>query len=78
VLLLRGEHSDLLLRTVADDMTRNGPKAEIVEIPDCGHAPALLAADQIGVVTDWLARTTGHSVEGSVAKTSGGHKRTDT
>jgi pimeloyl-ACP methyl ester carboxylesterase len=29
---------------------------ELVEIPDCGHAPALMAADQVALVRDWLAR----------------------
>ena len=57
VLLLRGEHSDLLLEATAEEMARRGPKAELVEIPGCGHAPALLDADQIGIVTGWMART---------------------
>jgi pimeloyl-ACP methyl ester carboxylesterase len=38
-------------------MARRGPKAELVEIPGCGHAPALLDADQIGIATGWMART---------------------
>jgi pimeloyl-ACP methyl ester carboxylesterase len=56
-LLLRGEHSDLLLKSTAEEMARRGPHAELVEIPGCGHAPALLADDQIALITDWLART---------------------
>ena len=54
VLLLRGAKSDLLLPKTADEMTRRGPRAERIEIPDCGHAPALLDGDQIRIVTDWL------------------------
>ena len=54
VLLLRGQYSELLLAQTADEMTRRGPKATRVEIPDCGHAPALLDANQIRIVTDWL------------------------
>jgi pimeloyl-ACP methyl ester carboxylesterase len=57
VLVLRGEHSDLLLKTTADEMARRGPKAEVIEIPGCGHAPALLDAGQISLITDWMART---------------------
>jgi pimeloyl-ACP methyl ester carboxylesterase len=54
VLLLRGAASELLLPRTADEMTRRGPRAERVEIPACGHAPALMDADQIRIVTDWL------------------------
>ncbi|GJE59960.1 alpha/beta fold hydrolase [Methylobacterium trifolii] len=56
VLLLRGADSDLLLRETADEMTRRGPRATRIDIPGCGHAPALLDAHQIGIVTDWLGR----------------------
>lgn len=55
-LVLRGETSDLLLPATASEMTRRGPRAELVEIPGCGHAPALLDPAQIAVVADWLAR----------------------
>lgn len=54
VLVLRGETSDLLLADVAEEMTKRGPKAELVEFPDCGHAPALMDPAQIAVVRDWL------------------------
>ena len=54
VLLLRGAASELLLPKTADEMTRRGPRAEHVEIPECGHAPALMDADQIRIVADWL------------------------
>lgn len=53
-LVLRGEHSDLLARATAAEMTRRGPKAKVVEIPGVGHAPTLLHADQIAVVRDFL------------------------
>ena len=55
VLVLRGAESDLLLPDIAAEMARRGPQAEIVEVPGCGHAPALLDAGQIGIVRDWLA-----------------------
>jgi pimeloyl-ACP methyl ester carboxylesterase len=53
-LLLRGEHSDLLLHDTAQQMTTRGPLATLVEIPGCGHAPPLLAQEQIDIVADWL------------------------
>lgn len=56
VLVLRGAESDLLLVETALEMTRRGPAAEIVEIDGTGHAPALMAKDQIEIVRDWLRR----------------------
>ena len=53
-LVLRGEHSDLLSSATAADMTKRGPRATIVEFPDCGHAPALLDPAQIEPIVDWL------------------------
>lgn len=55
VLLLRGAESDLLLQETAQEMTRRGPATELYEFPDCGHAPALLSAEQIEPVLGWLA-----------------------
>lgn len=54
VLVLRGERSDVLTRETARQMTRRGPKAELVEFSDCGHAPALMSEEQIRVVHEWL------------------------
>lgn len=53
-LVLRGAESDLLLPPTAREMGRRGPKAEVAEIPGCGHAPALMSAAQIEIVTAWL------------------------
>lgn len=55
-LVLRGATSDLLLPETAMEMHRRGPKADLVEFPDCGHAPALLDPVQIGTVTRWMQR----------------------
>jgi pimeloyl-ACP methyl ester carboxylesterase len=55
VLVLRGAASDLLLPETAQEMTRRGPAAEIVGVDGTGHAPALMAKDQIEIVRDWLA-----------------------
>lgn len=56
VLLLRGAESDLLLPETVAEMKTRGPRMDVVEIPGCGHAPALMAADQIAIVRDWLAK----------------------
>lgn len=55
-LVLRGADSDLLSAETAAEMTRRGPRTRLVEIPGCGHAPALLDDSQITLVADWLAR----------------------
>lgn len=58
LMVLRGANSDLLLPDVAAEMCRRGPKAQLVEIPGCGHAPGLNTAEQIGIVEAFLdART---------------------
>lgn len=54
VLVLRGQHSDLLLAETARQMTTRGPGAEVVEIHDCGHAPALLDLEQLEPILRWL------------------------
>jgi pimeloyl-ACP methyl ester carboxylesterase len=35
-------------------MIERGPRAKLIEFPGMGHAPALMADDQIAVVRDWL------------------------
>ena len=54
VLVLRGISSDLLLAETAAEMSRRGPRAEVVEVDGTGHAPALMAKDQIAIVSSWL------------------------
>jgi len=53
-LLLRGAESDLLLPDTAEEMTRRGPRARLVTWSGMGHAPALMAPDQIGLIEEWL------------------------
>ena len=55
VLCLRGETSDLLLADTADAMRERGPRALVVTVPGCGHAPALNVPDQLDLVTRFLA-----------------------
>jgi len=53
-LLLRGADSDLLTRDTAIAMTQRGPKAQLHEFADVGHAPMLVVPDQIAVVREFL------------------------
>jgi len=55
VLCLRGADSDLLLAETAQAMRERGPRARVVEIAGCGHAPALNVQGQIGLVEEFLA-----------------------
>jgi len=56
-LLVRGEQSDLLSRTTAQQMTTRGPRARLVEIPGVGHAPTFVHADQIALARTFLNGT---------------------
>ncbi len=53
VLAIRGADSDLLLRETLLRMAKK-PSCEAVEIAGCGHAPALMAPDQIGTIQNFL------------------------
>jgi pimeloyl-ACP methyl ester carboxylesterase len=53
-LLVRGEHSDLLSRETAQQMLARGPKPQLVEIADTGHAPTFINADQIAIARKFL------------------------
>jgi pimeloyl-ACP methyl ester carboxylesterase len=59
VLCLRGEDSDLLLPETAEAMRVRGPRAVVVTIPGCGHAPALNTPQQMALVEGFLGGT-GH------------------
>jgi len=53
-LLLRGADSDLLARETAQEMMRRGPQPRLIEFEGVGHAPTLLADDQVAAVTAFL------------------------
>lgn len=55
-LLIRGALSDLLTQETAQLMTQRGPHAELVEIPNTGHAPMLMDEGQIAPVREFLLR----------------------
>lgn len=53
-LLLRGADSDLLSREAARAMTECGPRPALVEFAGVGHAPTLMASDQLHAVLDFV------------------------
>jgi len=53
-LLLRGALSDLLTVDTAQQMAQRGPKARVVEIAGVGHAPTLMAPDQVEALASFL------------------------
>lgn len=58
VLMLRGAESDLVLRDATEEMMTRGPGAlglvRVVEVPGCGHAPALNVPDQLDLVSGFI------------------------
>jgi pimeloyl-ACP methyl ester carboxylesterase len=59
VLCLRGVNSDLLLRETTERMRARGPRAVVVEIEGCGHAPALNTPEQFALVERFLTGAPG-------------------
>jgi len=60
VLLLRGAESDLVLPDAAEEMMARGPGplglTRVVEVPGCGHAPALNVPEQLQLVRSFIER----------------------
>ncbi|MEY4976659.1 MAG: Haloalkane dehalogenase [Pseudomonadota bacterium] len=58
VLMLRGAHSDLVLPETVQRMRQRGPGARgqlrTIEVPGCGHAPALNVRQQLEWVSEFL------------------------
>ncbi len=58
VLCLRGAESDLVLAETVEHMRTRGPGARgqlrVIEVPGCGHAPALNVPEQLGWVRSFL------------------------
>jgi pimeloyl-ACP methyl ester carboxylesterase len=53
-LVLRGADSDVLAPATAAAMAARGPKARVYEFAGVGHAPTIVAADQVAVVREFL------------------------
>ena len=58
-LVLRGAQSDLLTPGTAQRMTERGPRASCISFDGVGHAPTLVAADQVAAVTEFLLAAEG-------------------
>lgn len=56
VLLVRGRTSGIFPAEVAQTMRLVKPHVEFAEIADAGHAPSLMAPEQIAIVEEFLAR----------------------
>lgn len=56
-LLLRGAQSDLLSPHTAAAMGQRGPRARLMEWPGVGHAPTLVALEQVAAVAAFLTET---------------------
>lgn len=58
VLCLRGAESDLVLRETTGEMLRRGPgrlgRLQVIEVPGCGHAPALNVPEQLNQVSSFI------------------------
>jgi len=53
-LLIRGAESDILTRETALQMKEKHTALTLYEVAGAGHAPALMAKDQIDVIENWL------------------------
>jgi pimeloyl-ACP methyl ester carboxylesterase len=53
-LILRGAQSDLLAPGTALAMTQRGPRARLIEFQGVGHAPTLIADNQVEAVASFL------------------------
>jgi pimeloyl-ACP methyl ester carboxylesterase len=53
-LLLRGAQSDLLSSQTAQAMTQRGPRARLLQFEGVGHAPTLVAEQQVQAVASFL------------------------
>jgi pimeloyl-ACP methyl ester carboxylesterase len=55
-LVIRGAESDLLLEDTARRMAgRTDGRVDLVEFAGCGHAPALMAPEQVATIADFLS-----------------------
>jgi pimeloyl-ACP methyl ester carboxylesterase len=44
----------MLPADLAREMTKRNPRARVVEVKGCGHAPPLMRSEQIGCVSEFL------------------------
>ena len=78
VLCLRGEDSDLVLRETTIEMLMRGPgargQARVIEVPGCGHAPALNVPEHYALVDRFFVHGVQDpgSAEPALVRTAGG------
>jgi pimeloyl-ACP methyl ester carboxylesterase len=58
-LLIRGAQSDLLTPETAAEMAARGPRPQVIEVPEVGHAPTFMPSGEIQRVRDFLLARTG-------------------
>lgn len=55
VLVMHGSRSRILPRAIVDEMKQYlTPRVRFREVMDCGHAPALMSREQIGMIEEFL------------------------
>jgi pimeloyl-ACP methyl ester carboxylesterase len=57
LLVIHGKQSDILLPSVIQRMQQTRPDMEVVEIPETGHAPALLDLATQQIIHRWLHKS---------------------
>lgn len=60
VMLLRGEDSTVFPSSVADAMLAIKPDTQLVELPGCGHAPALMSPEHLEPIREFLLPGAAH------------------
>lgn len=55
VLVVRGQHSDILSAELAEQMRVRHARARVVEVAGVGHAPSLMQADQMQTVDEFVS-----------------------
>lgn len=55
LLVVRGEHSDILPKSVASDMQKGHPRLTLHEVPGVGHAPTLMEDKEIALIHKWIS-----------------------
>jgi pimeloyl-ACP methyl ester carboxylesterase len=58
---VRGELSDLLAESTAQEMQTRLPQMELVSVPRVGHAPTLEEPEAVAALDALLARISGES-----------------
>ncbi|RDI44817.1 alpha/beta fold hydrolase [Aquicella lusitana] len=54
VLILHGKQSDILLPATIQKMQQIHPQTDVIEVPEAGHAPALMHTAQHQAIYQWL------------------------